>query len=115
MPVVIGAAIFGLCIALPRLEAILSALLFENAMFSQEEWLPSLANMGYFSLTGFVPEALGIFLTDAITIAAILGLGEVHTQFHSMMYFGIVPIALAVLALLNTFGVRVLYLAILFT
>ena len=113
-PIIIGSAIFGLCIALPRLQAVLSALLFEGAMFSQEEWLPSLANMGYFSLTGFVPEALGIYLTDAITIAGILGLGAVHTQFHSMLYYGIVPIALVVLALLNTFGVRVLYLAILF-
>jgi len=113
-PVVIGAAIFGLCIALPRLQAVLSTLLNEGAMFSNEQWLPSLANMGYFSLTGFVPEALGIYLADALPIAAILGLGEVHTQFHSMIYFGIVPIAIVVLALLNTFGLRVLYLAILF-
>jgi hypothetical protein len=48
-PVVIGAAIFGVCIALPRLQAVLSALLYEGVAFSHEQWLPSLANMGYFS------------------------------------------------------------------
>lgn len=103
--VVILAGIFAGAMALTRLWPIVQALLFENMGQIRNMSLPQLSgNVAYMILPGFIPEALGYHLGEAADLMNKLGIAGRHTQFHSLLYFGIVPTILVFLALSGRFG-----------
>ncbi|MBI3631137.1 MAG: hypothetical protein HY221_02265, partial [Candidatus Sungbacteria bacterium] len=112
-PVFITAGFIGVVLASPRLWAVLHGLLYEQLAVSNM-WLPSLmGNTGYFVLTGFIPEVMGIHLGDSAAISQVLGIGGRHTQFHNLLYFGVISVIFIYLSLLGALGTRVFTLAIL--
>lgn len=104
LPVALLAAVTGLLMAGYRIFPVLQGLINEQ-MAVQNMWLPNhMGATGYFALTGFIPESLGLYLGDSASIFNPMGVSGRHNQFHNLLYFGVVSILFVYLAVFGTFG-----------
>lgn len=102
-PIFIAANLVGFAMAAFRLIPIALALINDQAM--QTLWpLTEPGNNSYFTLTGFIPEVFGQHLGESASLFHNVGVDGRHTQFHNLLYFGITPIFLILLAALGNFG-----------
>lgn len=109
--VVLSAGVAAVAMASYRLWPVIHGILYEQE-FIDSIWLPAFLNHGYFALTWLVPDALGIHLSDAMQISKALGVGEVrHTQFHNVLYTGVVAALLVSLSISRRFGTAAQWVA----
>ena len=110
--IIIAAAFTGLLLAAYRLIPILHGLIYEQVGLANIGLPTSLGINGYFALTGFIPEAFGIHLGEATNLFGPLGVVGRHTQFHNLLYFGIVPLIILYFALARGFDRKTFLVAL---
>jgi hypothetical protein len=103
-----------------RLWPVMQGLMYEQSALDSLSLDAGAKDAGYFALTGFVPELFGLHFNDANMYASALNIVGRHTQFHNLIYYGIVPILLVWLSFLRGLGPRSLgmaaaYLAVVLT
>lgn len=97
------ANLIGLMLAAYRLVPITLSLFHDQAI--QTIWPPDLGgNNAYFILSGFIPEVFGITAAESTRFFHLLGVEGRHTQFHNLLYFGIAPMFLILMAAMGNFG-----------
>lgn len=107
------------CMSAVRIWPVMQGLIFEQNVVDTLGF-PSLKDSGYFALTGFAPEVMGLHHGDTVRFSEALGLGGRHIQFHNLLYYGIAPVLLLWLSMLRglgskSFTMTALYLAVALT
>ena len=100
-PIVLAAAISSVIMSAARMVPIIEELVRDGA---RTGWFVQLfgAN-GYLSLTVLNPLIFGTTVSKSSTILKSVGVVR-HTQFHQLMYFGVVPFFMLILILRRNFG-----------
>jgi hypothetical protein len=101
-PIVLAAAITSVIMSAARIVPIIGELVRDGA---ETGWFVQLfgAN-GYLSLTVLNPLIFGTTMSESSIILESVGVVGRHTQFHQLMYFGVVPFFMLILILRRNFG-----------
>jgi len=112
----VGAGLTGLAAALYRLVPVIS-FLAEQGVYASELWIGAFRRHGYFLMTEFIPQAIGITVYESQRVSGALEgakLGPYHAQAHNGLYFGIFPLIIAYVAARKSGDSRIVALAFLY-
>jgi hypothetical protein len=103
-PTVLAAFVFAALMGAVRIAPIMQGLLFEQSYVDMMGVFAEAQNTAYFTLTGFMPELMGMNLGDSHALTEPLTHVGWHIQFHNLLYFGLAPSLLLWMAMLRGLG-----------